>query len=188
MIFLISIYAHSTMWTMVCTMSLISGNSKPLKRESASQGAASAGRNDNSVLDERQERRIRRNSVRGDYNEKAEAAVRWKKLADRNAEQDEELRKLKSQVGYYHFCLSNMQNDIKDYESDYPNSTQDNDVNLQYLYGHLKKFQTKLLEAESRLRNAERKSSHKRSAAGSAAGSSAKKSKTKLTDYKWVRF
>ena len=81
-----------------------------------------------------------------------------------------------------------MQNDIKDYESDYPNSTQDNDVNLQYLYGHLKKFQTKLLEAESRLRNAERKSSHKRSAAGSAAGSSAKKSKTKLTDYKWVRF
>lgn len=169
-------------------MSIISRHSKTLTRESASQGAASAGRNDNSVLDERRERRIRRNSVRGDYNEKAEAALRWKKLADRNAEQDEELRKLKEDVGYCHSCLSDTQNDIKDYKQHHPNSTQDNDVNLQYLYGHLKNFQTELLEAESRLRNAERKRSHKRSAAGSAAGSFAKKSKTKLTDYKWVKF
>ena len=128
-----------------------------------------------SFFTDRQERAVRRNSTRGDYNKEAEAAVEQKKLANRNAEQDEELRELKSLVGYKNEIISRQREEINKYKQEHPNSTQDNDSTLRYYLGWVRERHKELLTAESKLRVAEDRNRRRtRSAAGSASSSAIK--------------
>ncbi len=165
-----------------------------MTRESASQGAASAGRNDESVLTDRhdesvltdrQKRAIRRDSARRAVEFRKEAEE-FEKRTKIYVPPRDELIELENAVKWSRARVAEYERKINEYKKTHPNSTRENDKKLNRLFEIKEIWRDTLVYYESRLwRYTE---SHKRSAAGSAAGSSAKKSKKELTDYKWVKF